>query len=216
LTPVEPQAEIFFSGLVADASPARPPASPGPAPAGPAPAAAARAAPGTPAGPNEQVEPAGVGSAAHERHLRLVAPQHRRRRSRRLVACSAATGVLAVAFGLVGLHVVIAEAQFRLDRLQQEASAAQARYEKLRLSVAELEAPERIVSVAEGHGMQQPGSETYLPAPAGREGPSGGGAPAGRSSTSGDASAAEAPSVVQAPAGDANWPSVKPFLSGSP
>jgi len=58
------------------------------------------------------------------------------------------------------------ENQFRLDQLQQQASAQQERYEKLRLEVAELEAPARIVSAAEGPlGMRQPGSVTYLPAP---------------------------------------------------
>jgi cell division protein FtsL len=127
----------------------------------------------------------------------------------------AGVGILAVSFGLVGLHVVIAEEQFHLDKLQQEASDAQANYEKLRLSVAQLEAPARIVSVAEGHGMEQPGSVTYLPAP--KAGGRGGRRGAGRhASTAGEASATGAPDVVRAPAGDADWPSVKPYLSGSP
>ncbi len=61
--------------------------------------------------------------------------------------------------------MLIAENQFRLDNLQQQASLQQASYEKLRLEVAQLEAPARIVSVAEGKlGMRQPGSVTYLPA----------------------------------------------------
>lgn len=121
--------------------------------------------------------------------------------------------MLAVAFGLVALHVVIAEAQFRIDQLQGQASAAQARYERLRLSVAELGAPERIVSVAEAHGMRQPGSETYLPAPATAQ-------PArprpAKALPTGEASASELPQAVQAPSGDADWPAVKPYLSANP
>ena len=67
--------------------------------------------------------------------------------------------------GLVTLHVLIAENQFRLDAPQQQTATQQADYEKLRLHVAELESPARIVSVAEGRlGLQQPGSVTYLPA----------------------------------------------------
>lgn len=159
--------------------------------------------------PEPQPEP-----APSERHLSLVARRARRRAHRRLVAYLVGAGILAVAFGLVGLHVVIAEEQFHLDKLQQEASNAQAKYEKLRLSVAQLEAPARIVSVAEGHGMQQPGSVTYVPAP--KVEAKGGQRAGGRASTAGQASATAAPDVVQAPAGDADWPSVKPYLSGSP
>ena len=67
--------------------------------------------------------------------------------------------------GLVTFHVLIAENQFTLDRLTQAAATEQASYEKLRLQVAQLEAPARIVSDAEGRlGLVQPGSVTYLPA----------------------------------------------------
>jgi hypothetical protein len=52
--------------------------------------------------------------------------------------------------GLVTFHVLIAENQFTLDRLTQTAATEQASYEKLRLQVAQLEAPARIVSAAEG------------------------------------------------------------------
>ena len=206
MTPVEPeianpQAEFFISGLVEERVPP-PPVSPA---------------------PEESPEP-----QATERHLRVVPPRSRRRPVRRLVLSLVAAGIVVVSFGLVGLHVVIAEAQFRLDNLEQRDSTAQAKYEKLRLSVAELQAPGRIVSMAEALGMQQPGSETFLPAPdirgaastntgtrgdntggaGGTDGPSRGGR--------GEASASGAPNVVQAPGGDADWPSIKPYLSGSP
>lgn len=144
--------------------------------------------------------------------------------------------VAAVSMGLVALHVLIAENQFRLDNLQQQASIQQENYEKLRLNVAQLESPSRIVSVAEGKlGMQQPGSITYLPAtsappsggsltgavnagPGARSGSSAsGGSVAGGSVTGGSVLGGSVlGGSVSAPQGDADWPTIKPFLSGSP
>jgi cell division protein FtsL len=184
------------------------------------------------------------------RHLRLVESQARRRAGRRRLLVM--LGIACVAFvglALVGLHVLIAENQFRLDNLQQQAATEQASYEKLRLQVAELEAPARIVSQAEGRlGMVQPATVTYLPAPTattptstkgGRTtraagttgvakasstkpsltkpgptnpGESGGDAQA-RTSVVGDPPTT---GTVTAPQGDSDWPTVKPYLSGSP
>jgi cell division protein FtsL len=166
---------------------------------------------GTPGVPSERPTPP---AGAPQRHLRLV-PRRRRRRPRWLVWYGFIGGVVAVCFGLVGLHVVIAEAQFRIDSLQRKVSAEQARYERLRLLVAELEAPARVVSVAESElGMRQPASVNYLPAPklpgaqagipSGGSGGAAGTGPRGHGRT------------VPAPAGDADWPSVKPYLSGAP
>jgi cell division protein FtsL len=137
--------------------------------------------------------------------------------------------VAAVGLALVALHVLIAENQFRLDGLQQQAATAQAKYEKLRLQVAALEAPARIVSVAEGRlGMVQPASVTYLPAttlvPAVKARHRAHGAKASSSSAlaapnaATHAAAADPPTtgVVTAPQGDSDWPTVKPYLSGSP
>lgn len=167
--------------------------------------------------------PAGKEAAPAERHLRLVEPSARPRFNRHYAAVWAGIAAVAgFALALVALHVLIAQAQFRLDSLQQQASQQQAQYEKLRLSIAQLESPARIVSIAEGLlGMQQPGSVTYLPAPSAR----GGGASAGLSSNGpshgSPVSGAQSPAgtgqaIVTAPSGDANWPSVKPYLSGSP
>jgi len=148
-----------------------------------------------------------------ERHLRLVRQEARRRANHSyLVVLMGIAGVAAVLMALVALHVLIAENQFKLDNLQQQAAAQQATYEKLRLSVAELESPSRIVSVAEGKlGMQQPGSVTYLPA---TSTPSGGAKTSPAGSPSFGAPGSE--TTVSPPSGDANWPSIKQFLSGSP
>ena len=185
-------------------------------------------------------EPASSTSPSESRrHLRLVDREARRRTNRRHLIVSAAIAGIAVVFlALVALHVLIAENQFRLDQLQQQASVQQERYEKLRLEVAELEAPARIVSVAEGPlGMRQPGSVTYLPAPRTsavgaarcRRAQDGDGAPGPvphyrparrRLPAHGSGRPAPAGGSVRhcrrAPQGDADWPLIKQYLSGSP
>jgi cell division protein FtsL len=173
------------------------------------------------------------------RHLRLVQTQARRRAGRRRLLVALGISIVAVVcLALVALHVLIAENQFKLDRLQQQASTEQASYEKLRLQVAELEAPARIVSEAEGQlGMVQPASVTYLPAissasttsPASDHQPAADRAADGRRAAkagvrgagkrgSGAPAAADPPpaNTVTAPQGDSDWPSIKPYLSGSP
>jgi cell division protein FtsL len=139
------------------------------------------------------------------RHLRVVERQPfwsfwRERQGRILLGLAAGIGVV-VAFGLVYLHVILAQNQFRLDRLNQQATKEQLTYEQLRLQVAQLESPQHIISTAEGQlGMHQPSSVTYLtglPAPAASD-------------------SAPASSITTAPAGDANWPTIKPELAGTP
>ncbi|HTV10304.1 MAG TPA: hypothetical protein VME20_00445 [Acidimicrobiales bacterium] len=168
------------------------------------------------------------GAPEPQRHLTLVRQVDRKRASRRhfLVAGTIAS-LAGVSMGLVGLHALIAENQFRLDNLQQQAATQQAQYEKLRLNVAQLESPSRIVSVAEGTlGMQQPGSVTYLPAIATQDG-TGRNEPgdAGQSADPGgtvaapqgtDGAGATTGSITTAPQGDADWPAIKPYLSGTP
>ena len=179
-----------------------------------------------------------------QRHLRLVQNQARRRAGRRrLLVVLGIASVAVVGLALVALHVLIAENQFRLDVLQQRASTEQASYEKLRLQVAQLEAPARIVSQAEGRlGMVQPAMVTYLPAttstpattPAttaattattasGARGQHNSNTSSRSASSSGgsggSASAVTDPpttGAVAAPQGDSDWPTVKPYLSGSP
>jgi cell division protein FtsL len=113
--------------------------------------------------------------------------------------------VLAVTFGLVYLHVVLAQRQFALDRLTAKVQAEQARYQDLRLQVAELGSPAQIISTAEGQlGMRQPASVTYL-APTATIG-----------GTPDPADSQAAPGPVHAPAGDADWPQIKAQLAGSP
>ena len=78
------------------------------------------------------------------------------------------TAVLTVGtiFGAAAFHVLLVQSQFRLDRLEHQAGMEQQRYEQLRLDVARLAAPERIVAAAQQHlGMVVPGNVVYLMAP---------------------------------------------------
>lgn len=81
-----------------------------------------------------------------------------------------ATAVLTVGtiFGAAIFHVLLVQSEFRLDRLHREAAKEEARYEKLRLDVAQLSAPERIVAAAQQRlGMVVPPQVAYLMAPTG-------------------------------------------------
>lgn len=170
---------------------------------------------------------------AATRHLHVVpdragaAARLRRVRTRWVIAIATAA---AVALSLVYLHVVLAQRQFALDRMNTEMQKATATYQQQRLQVARLGSPQEIISTAEGRlGMVQPSKVEYLtpaasspgstavaqqqgttPQPsAAPAGASGGGAPLG------DAGAAVVP-PGQAPAGDADWPEIKSELAGRP
>jgi cell division protein FtsL len=129
----------------------------------------------------------------------------------RLLLLGAAIGAVVIAFSLVYLHVVMAQRQFRLDKLAAQVTQDQATYSRLRLQVAQLESPQQIIATAEGRlGMRQPANVTYLspstPLPAGgaATGPAGGSTGAATNGT------------VAAPTGDADWPLIKSQLAGSP
>jgi cell division protein FtsL len=91
--------------------------------------------------------------------------RHRRRRlRRRVVALTGLLLALAPVFGLVLVHVSLTTNQERLTLLQRQATAAQQTNVRLRLQVAELESPARIVSRAQQLGMVAPPSILYLAA----------------------------------------------------
>lgn len=73
---------------------------------------------------------------------------------------------LAAAFGAAAFHVLLVQSEFRLIRLEEQADAAERRYEQLRLEVAQLSSPERIVRTAQERlGMVVPDEVSYLVAP---------------------------------------------------
>lgn len=98
-----------------------------------------------------------------------VVGRHRRhksagsRRRRRVLAASLAVVVVACVLGLVASHVLLAQGQFELEKLQLRADEQQDRYERLRLQVAQLESPSRVVAAAQERlGMVPPPGVTYL------------------------------------------------------
>ena len=121
----------------------------------------------------------------------------RRRRARRLVAAAAVLAVAAL-IALAGTHAMLVSNQVRLDALEQQAADAQARHQALRLEVATLEDPARVVSVAtERLGMVAPDVITYLePVHVTQEDPP-----------------PPAPAQAEAASPALSWGGVKPFLT---
>src|SRR5437588_7519236 len=81
-------------------------------------------------------------------------------RTRRLARlCTALAGLVACfgLFGVVGVHVMLAQGQGDVQRLQSEVDDQEAAQQRLQLQVAELQSPERIVAAAkEQLGMTTP------------------------------------------------------------
>jgi len=124
-------------------------------PVGPEPAAArARTRPA----PRERPEPA--------RHLRVVDERaaKRERQVRRGIVLFGLVSVVSV-FVVVVLHVMVAQGQLQLDRLNRETTGAQQQYERLRLEVAQLSAPSRIATRAQQLGMVPGGPSTFVTVP---------------------------------------------------
>lgn len=134
-----------------------------------------------------------------------LSPRARQRRTR-LAAFAGAVVLALTVFALVASHVVLTQGQFRLDQLEARAAQEEARYERLRLEVAELESPERIVAAAQQRlGMVPPPGVTYLS-------PTGAAADADSGRAGGDGTA---PSDETA-AGTTGWSVVKPQLAARP
>lgn len=64
--------------------------------------------------------------------------------------------------GNVSVHASTTQGQFDLERLRASARQREAGYQQLRLEVAELQAPDRIVAEARRLGMVEPARVTYL------------------------------------------------------
>lgn len=87
----------------------------------------------------------------------------RRRRRTALVALAVSAVVALIVFGVVVAHVVLAQNQFALTKLEADSRNKQAEYERLRLEMSELESPNRIILVAHQRlGMVSPANVTYL------------------------------------------------------
>jgi cell division protein FtsL len=126
-----------------------------------------------------------------------------RRRRMRLGGVVLAASVILLLFAAVAMHVVLAQNQFRLNQLEAQAAAQQAKYQQLRLNVDRLSSPQRIIGTAEGKlAMVPPASVTFLnPSSA-----TTGAAPASKVAPSGPAPATPPP----------GWSTIKPQLVASP
>lgn len=83
-----------------------------------------------------------------------------------LTLCTLLT--IGLAFGVVASQVSVAQNQDRLDKLNHKLTEEQARYDRLRYQVAELESPERVAAAAQAKlGMVEPAKVTYVAPPEG-------------------------------------------------
>lgn len=125
-----------------------------------------------------------------------------RRRRARLLGVAITVVVFGGLFGLAVFNVLLAQGQVRLNDIEEKANAQQDRYERLRLEVAQLESPERVVAAAQERlGMVPPETVNYL-------------APQGsppRSTPGGDPKVAAGATPVTS-----DWAQVKPHLAAQP
>ena len=109
----------------------------------------------------------------------------------------ALVALAACLLGIVASHAALAQGQFHLEELRSKAAREQERYQRLRLRVAELESPARVVAVAQERlGMVPPPGVTYL-------------SPTGPTPTEPDRRAEESDEAATE-----DWPSVKRQLAG--
>lgn len=120
--------------------------------------------------------------------------------TRRRILWATVSLVALVALAVSACQVLIAQSQFELARLQSDAATAEDRYDRLRLQVAELESPGRIMATAQERlGMVPPPGVTYLtPVPS-------------DSATPGTSTAVPPDDAVAA-----DWSRIKPILATRP
>jgi cell division protein FtsL len=142
--------------------------------------------------------------------LRVVEQPERRRSSLGVITVLVVGAVFALLFGLVVFHTMLLQNQQRLDHVSKQVSEQQARYQSLRLQVAQLESPQRIIDEATHKlGMVPPDGTTYLTPAADEAAVDSAGANQGDPSDTAD---------TAAPASDgaSAWPEVKPYLGAAP
>jgi cell division protein FtsL len=93
-------------------------------------------------------------------HLEVVAPPRRRIGGPVVVVVTIV--VFVVLLGTAGLNTVIVARQRQLDQVDTQISEGSTRNEALRLEVAQLESPGRIVESARAAGMDIPDEVTWL------------------------------------------------------
>jgi cell division protein FtsL len=156
--------------------------------------------------------PAPKREADRRPELKVVRTKRRRPRYGVLTAIGIG-GVFALFFGLVVFHTLLLQNQRRLDQLDTQVRSQQETYQQLRLEVAQLQSPERILDVATTKlGMVPAQGTTYLT-------PSGADAVAARQAEA-EAQQADDGTTTLSPDGgqgaSSGWPQVKPYLGATP
>lgn len=148
----------------------RPRISPRPTPRGAARTAASARSSGarTQAGSARAAAAAATTTAPREAHemgpaLGLVEAQRSRRRLR-IAGVATATLIFGSMLGLAVFHSVLVQGQLQLDRLDGQITTEQERQTSLRLQVAQLGAPARIIVAAGQQGMVPPDDRKFLAA----------------------------------------------------
>jgi cell division protein FtsL len=119
-----------------------------------------------PARPARALRPDAAPAPGDRRHLRVVPPGYRsartRRKRARLLVVLTGAAIAAALFGVVAFHVVLTQNQLDIQHLRAGVDAASVKQQQLRLQVAELESPERVVDAAQKLGMVPPATVHYL------------------------------------------------------
>src|SRR5262245_58984716 len=141
--------------------------------------------------------------------LRVIRESNRRPRYA-LWTVIALGAIFALFFALVMFHTVLLKNQRRLDQLDAQVRNEQASYQQLRLQVAQLQSPERILDVATSKlGLVPSNGTTYLT-------PSGADAAAARQAQAEKATDDGTTSLTANGQGaSSGWPEVKPYLGGT-
>lgn len=81
-----------------------------------------------------------------------------------LVVCVLTVMTVVIGFAAVAMHATLAQDQLVLDTGRTQVQRAERVNQHLRVEVAELESPERVVAVAVALGMRSPDEVTFMPA----------------------------------------------------
>ena len=103
-------------------------------------------------------------SAVLERGRLAPVPEQTSRSTAAITGTIVGAVLLLVAFSSVGLHGKLAKNQIVLDKIRSEISVAERANQRLRVEVAELQAPQRIVAEAERMGMAPSSEVEFLDA----------------------------------------------------
>jgi hypothetical protein len=101
------------------------------------------------------------------RHLRLIpggAPEPKARPARPGIpfVAVASVAVGALVFGLVFLHIMLAQNSFRLADLQSKVAVEQDRHLRMRYQIAGAESPGRVADAAKSMGLVAPADRRYV------------------------------------------------------